>query len=62
MASMCRDTYGSILFIAEAYSLFRDEDSPNAHGRKALDTLSSDSVVIMAGYIDEWIRLLKERN
>lgn len=65
-ASMCRDAYGSILFIDEAYSLFRDEDNPRDYGREALDTLiaemenhRSDLVVIMAGYTDEMDTLMK---
>lgn len=65
-AAICRDAYGSVLFIDEAYSLFRDEHSNADYGREALDTLIAemenhrdDLVVIMAGYPDEMGTLLK---
>lgn len=65
-AAICRDAYGSVLFIDEAYSLFRDEHSNADYGREALDTLIAemenhrdDLVVIMAGYPDEMATLLK---
>ncbi len=65
-AAICRDAYGSVLFIDEAYSLFRDEHSGADYGREALDTLIAemenhrdDLVVIMAGYPDEMAHLLK---
>lgn len=66
-AAMCRDAYGSVLFIDEAYTLFRDEGNSRAdYGREALDTLISemenhrtDLVVIMAGYPDEMKGLMK---
>lgn len=65
-ASMCRDAYGSVLFIDEAYSLFRGEDNDKDYGREALDTLiaemenhRSDLVVIMAGYTDDMEKLMK---
>ncbi len=58
-AGMCRDAYGSVLFIDEAYSLYRGDDCRD-FGREALDTLiaemenhRSELVVIMAGYADE---------
>lgn len=66
-AAMCRDAYGSVLFIDEAYSLYRDgrKQSPD-FGREAIDTLiaemenhRSDFVVIMAGYPDEMNELMK---
>ncbi len=66
-ASICRDAYGSVLFIDEAYSLYRssDEDSRD-FGREALDTLIAemenhrdDFVVIMAGYTDEMDKLMQ---
>lgn len=65
-AAMCRDAYGSVLFIDEAYSLYRGEDNERDYGREALDTLLAemenhrkDLVVIMAGYPDEMRRLMK---
>ncbi|MBQ8959961.1 MAG: AAA family ATPase [Ruminococcus sp.] len=66
-AAMCRDAYGSVLFIDEAYSLYRDDSFSNAdYGREALDTLiaemenhRSDLVVIMAGYPQEMEDLMK---
>ncbi len=66
-AAMCRDAYGSVLFIDEAYTLYRSEGASRAdYGREALDTLISemenhrtDLVVIMAGYPDEMKDLMK---
>lgn len=65
-ASMCRDAYGSVLFIDEAYSLYRGGDDVRDYGREALDTLIAemenhrdDLVVIMAGYPDEMEMLMK---
>lgn len=66
-ASMCRDAYGSVLFIDEAYALYRGDGFSNAdYGREAIDTLiaemenhRSDLVVIMAGYPDEMETLMK---
>ena len=66
-SAMCRDAYGSVLFIDEAYSLYRDEHIGSAdYGKEALDTLitemenhRNDLVVIMAGYPDEMNTLLK---
>lgn len=59
-SGMCRDAYGSVMFIDEAYSLFRGDGSDRDFGREALDTLiaemenhRSDFVVIMAGYTDD---------
>ncbi len=64
-AAMCRDAYGSVLFIDEAYSLYRDGASSVDYGREAIDTLiaemenhRSDLVVIMAGYTDEMSMLM----
>ncbi len=65
-AAICRDAYGSVLFIDEAYSLYRDEGYSTAdYGREALDTLvaemenhRSDFMVIMAGYPDEMESLM----
>jgi SpoVK/Ycf46/Vps4 family AAA+-type ATPase len=66
-ASICRDAYGSVLFIDEAYSLYRGGGEDNRdYGREALDTLIAemenhrdDLVVIMAGYPDEMDTLMK---
>ncbi len=65
-AAMCRDAYGSVLFIDEAYALYR-ENRPGSldYGREAIDTLiaemenhRSDLVIIMAGYPDEMETLM----
>lgn len=66
-SAICRDAYGSVLFIDEAYSLFRNEfDSARDYGREALDTLVAemenhrdDFCVIMAGYKDDMAAMLK---
>ena len=66
-AAICRDAYGSVLFIDEAYSLYRGEEtSPRDYGREAIDTLiaemenhRSDMVVIMAGYPDDMEKLME---
>lgn len=65
-ASMCRDAYGSILFIDEAYSLYKGASDEKDFGREAIDTLIAemenhrdDLVVIMAGYTDEMNKLLE---
>ncbi len=60
----CRDAYGSILFIDEAYALY-DPDSGRDYGKEAIEALigqmenhRSDFVVIMAGYPDEMDMLM----
>ncbi len=65
-ASICRDAYGSVLFIDEAYSLYRGDDNERDYGREAIDTLiaemenhRSDFVVIMAGYTDDMDKLMR---
>ncbi len=65
-AGICRDAYGSVLFIDEAYSLYRGPDDPRDFGREALDTLvaemenhRSDFLVIMAGYTDDMATMMK---
>jgi len=65
-ASICRDAYGSVLFIDEAYSLYRGEGNDTDYGREAIDTLIAemenhrdDMLVIMAGYTDEMQTLMK---
>lgn len=64
-ASICRDAYGSVLFIDEAYALYRGEVDSRDFGREAIDTLiaemenhRSDFVVIMAGYTDDMEKLM----
>lgn len=66
-AGMCRDAYGSVMFIDEAYSLYSgDGRSTVDYGKEAVDTLiaemenhRSDLVVIMAGYPDDMDILMK---
>ncbi|MCR4840005.1 MAG: AAA family ATPase [Lachnospiraceae bacterium] len=65
-ASICRDSYGSVLFIDEAYSLYNGDKSSEDYGREAIATLVSemenhrdDMLVIMAGYTDEMAELMK---
>lgn len=64
-ASICRDAYGSVLFIDEAYSLYRGESDTKDFGREAIDTLiaemenhRNDFVVIMAGYHSDMDKLM----
>lgn len=65
-AAKCRDAYGSVLFIDEAYSLYNEGHRNTAdYGREAIATLISemenhrnDLVVIMAGYPDEMQTLM----
>jgi AAA+ superfamily predicted ATPase len=65
-ASICRDAYGSVLFIDEAYSLYRGDGNDRDYGREALDTLiaemenhRNDLVVIMAGYTDDINKMME---
>ena len=65
-AGICRDAYGSVLFIDEAYSLYRGDGNDRDYGREAIDTLiaemenhRSDLVVIMAGYTDDMDKLME---
>ena len=66
-ASICRDAYGSVLFIDEAYALYQNtNDNSNDYGKEALTTLISemenhrdDMLVIMAGYTDDMETLMK---
>lgn len=66
-SAICRDAYGSVLFIDEAYTLFRnEEDSYRDYGREALATLVAemenhrdDFCVIMAGYKDDMDAMLR---
>ncbi len=66
VTGMCRDAYGSVLFIDEAYSLCRELSDSKDFGREALDTLIAemenhrdDFVVIMAGYTDDIEKMMK---
>ena len=61
-AQICRDAYGSVLFIDEAYALAVDKEhgGTSSYNAEALNTLLSemenhrdDMVVIMAGYKDD---------
>lgn len=68
-AAICRDAYGSVLFIDEAYSLYRSENDEKDYGREAIDTLIAemenhrdDLVVIMAGYSDEMSVLMNSNS
>lgn len=65
-ASICRDAYGSVLFLDEAYSLYEGGPKNNDYGREALTTLISemenhrdDMLVIMAGYTDDMETLME---
>ena len=66
-ATICRDAYGSVLFIDEAYALYEGGDhNNNDYGREAITTLISemenhrdDMLVVMAGYTDEMETLMK---
>lgn len=65
-SALCRDAYGSVLFIDEAYSLFRGHQDSIDYGREALDTLVAemenhrdDLCVIFAGYKDEMETMLE---
>ena len=67
-AAMCRDAYGSVLFIDEAYSLYRGDKDNRDYGREAIDTLTAqmenhrqDFMVIMAGY-EEDMNTMMESN
>ena len=62
---ICRDAYGSVLFLDEAYTLYRGDNNDRDYGREALDTLiaemenhRNDMVIIMAGYADEMETLM----
>lgn len=65
-AAICRDAYGSVLFIDEAYSLYTKDSGSNNYGKEALATLisemenhRSDLVVIFAGYRKEMEELME---
>lgn len=65
-STYCRDAYGSVLFIDEAYSLNQGGQGSNDYGREAVTTLMAemenhrdDFCVILAGYKDEMENLKK---
>lgn len=65
-SGICRNAYGSVLFIDEAYSLYQGTNGSYDFGKEALDTLvaemenhRNDFVVIMAGYSDEMETLMR---
>lgn len=64
-STYCRDAYGSVLFIDEAYSLYQGGENRD-YGKEAIQTLITemenhrdDLCVIMAGYKDEMEKLLE---
>lgn len=65
-ASICRDAYGSVLFIDEAYALDEGKYNGANFGKEALATLVAemenhrdDMLVVMAGYTEEMESLMK---
>ena len=65
-STICRDAYGSVLFLDEAYSLYEGSSIEGDYGKEAITTLVSemenhreDMLVIMAGYTDEMDHLMK---
>ncbi|MCR5206432.1 MAG: AAA family ATPase [Lachnospiraceae bacterium] len=65
-SAICRDAYGSVLFIDEAYALYQGDDKSSDYGREALTTLVSemenhkdDMVVVMAGYKEDMNKLME---
>ena len=65
-AEICREAYGSVLFIDEAYSLSFSNNDDRDFGKEALSVLVSemenhreDLVVIMAGYEEEMEQMMK---
>lgn len=65
-AAICRDAYGSVLFIDEAYSLYRgDSHGDWDYGKEAIDTLvaemennRSDFMIIMSGYTEDMNKMM----
>ena len=62
----CRSAYGSVLFIDEAYELYRSAPDSKDYGREAITALIAemenhrdDMCVIMAGYTEEMKTLLE---
>lgn len=64
-SEVCRDAYGSVLFIDEAYSLYKGEGDERDFGREVINTLitemennRSDLLVILAGYEKDMEKLM----
>ena len=64
--AVCRDAYGSVLFIDEAYALYQGDGEKNDYGKEALLTLMTEMenhrdnlVVIFAGYSEEIENMLE---
>ncbi|MCR5733027.1 MAG: AAA family ATPase [Lachnospiraceae bacterium] len=62
--TICRDAYGSVLFIDEAYTLYHADDERD-FGKEAIDTLITqmenhrqDFIVIFSGYSDRMKNML----
>lgn len=62
---ICRDAYGSVLFLDEAYAIYNG-GSRNDYGKEAIDALiaemenhADDFIVIMAGYTSDMDELLR---
>lgn len=65
-SAICRDAYGSVLFIDEAYSLYEGDGRGNDYGKEAITTLISemenhrdDMIIIMAGYKEDMDTLME---
>ncbi len=65
-SEICRNAYGSVLFIDESYSLYAGDDNSRDYGKEAIDTLIAEMennrdklVVILSGYPDEMDTLLR---
>ncbi len=63
--AVCRDAYGSVLFIDEAYALY-SKDNDRDYGKEALTALIAemenhrdDMVIIMAGYTEDMEQLME---
>ncbi len=65
-ATICRNAYGSVLFLDEAYALYRNDSEQRDFGIEAIETLVAqmenhrkDFLVVMAGYPDEMQALMQ---
>ncbi len=66
-AQMCRDAYGGVMFIDEAYALSPGKEDGGSFKREALNTLlaemenhRNDMIIIFAGYEDELDELMRQ--
>lgn len=66
---VCRDAYGSVLFIDEAYALYKSESDDRDFGKEVVNTLitemennRSDLLVILAGYDEDMEKLMKSNS